>query len=73
VGHANDPYPDTTADRPDPQTAWIGDVSAEWLDGLIPITAKLELARISDVNNQPTSAKTYGRLQVTASYRFRYP
>ena len=73
VGHANDPYPDTTADRPDPQTAWIGDISAEWLDGLIPITAKLELARITDVNNVPTPAKNFGRLQVTASYRFRYP
>ena len=73
VGHANDPYPDTTADRPDPQTAWIGDISAEWLDGLIPITAKLEIARITDVNNVPTPAKNFGRLQVTASYRFRYP
>ena len=73
LGHANDPYPDVTDERPDPQHAWIGDLSAEWLDGLIPITAKLELARITDVNNVPTPARNFGRLQVTASYRFRYP
>ncbi|MBA2684112.1 MAG: hypothetical protein H0U66_06450 [Gemmatimonadaceae bacterium] len=73
VGHANDPYPDVTDDRPNPQTAWIGDISAEWLDGIIPITAKLEIARITDVNNVPTPAKKLARLQVTASYRFRYP
>ena len=73
VGHANDPYPDTTADRPDPQRAWIGDASAEWLDGIIPITAKLEVARITNVNNLPTSAQYLTRLQVIASYRFRYP
>ncbi len=73
LGHASDPYPDVTADRPDPQRAWIGDLSAEWLDGLIPITAKLEVARITNVNNLFTPAKNLGRLQVTASYRFRYP
>jgi hypothetical protein len=73
LGHANDPYPDTTTDRPDPQRAWIGDLSAEWLDGIIPITAKLEVARITDVNNVPTPAKNLARLQVIASYRFRYP
>ena len=73
LGHANDPYPDTTVDRPDPQRAWIGDLSAEWLDGVIPITAKLEVARITNVNNVPTPAKNLARLQVIASYRFRYP
>lgn len=73
LGHANDPYPDTTADRPDPQRAWIGDLSAEWLDGIIPITAKVEVARITDVNNVPTPARNLARLQVIASYRFRYP
>jgi hypothetical protein len=73
LGHANDPFPDTTADRPDPQRAWLGDLSAEWLDGIIPITAKIELARITNVNNVPTPARNFARLQLTASYRFRYP
>jgi hypothetical protein len=73
LGHADDPYPDTTVDRPDPQRAWIGDLSAEWLDGIIPITAKLEVARITNVNNVPTPAKNLARIQVIASYRFRYP
>jgi hypothetical protein len=73
LGHADDPYPDVTEDRPDVQNAWIGDASAEWLDGIIPITAKIEVARITDVNNVPTPAKNFARIQVTASYRFRYP
>ncbi|MEP7066124.1 MAG: hypothetical protein ABI889_08845 [Gemmatimonadota bacterium] len=73
VFHANDPYPDVTADRQDAQRAWIGDLSAEWLDGIIPITAKVEVARITNVNNVPTPAKNLARLQVIASYRFRYP
>jgi hypothetical protein len=73
LGHADDPYPDTTADRPDPQRAWLGDLSAEWLDGIIPVTAKIELARITNVNNVPTPARNFARLQLTASYRFRYP
>ncbi|HEV7766450.1 MAG TPA: hypothetical protein VGQ76_15710, partial [Thermoanaerobaculia bacterium] len=73
VFHADDPYPDVTDDRPDVQNAWIGDASAEWLDGIIPITAKIELARITNINNVSTPAKTLGRFQLTASYRFRYP
>jgi hypothetical protein len=73
LGHADDPYPDVTVDRPDVQNAWIGDASAEWLDSIIPITAKIEVARITNVNNVPTAAMNLARLQVTASYRFRYP
>jgi hypothetical protein len=73
LGHSNDPYPDVTVDRPDVQSAWIGDASAEWLDGIIPITAKIEVARITNVNNALTPARNLARLQVTASYRFRYP
>ena len=73
LGHANDPFPDTTLDRPDPQRAWLGDLSAEWLDGIIPITAKIEVARITNVNNVPTPPRNFARLQLAASYRFRYP
>jgi len=73
LGHSNDPYPDVTVDRPEVQSAWIGDASAEWLDGIIPITAKIEVARITNVNNALTPARNLARLQVTASYRFRYP
>ena len=53
--------PDVTDDRPDVQNAWIGDASAEWLDGIIPITAKIELARITNINNVATPAKTLAR------------
>jgi hypothetical protein len=73
LGHADDPYPDVTEDRPEVQRSWIGDLSAQWLDGIIPITAKIEAARVTNVNNVSTPAKNFARIQVTASYRFRYP
>lgn len=72
-GHANDPFPSVDEAHPDVQRAWLADLTAEWLDAVIPVTVRLEAARIDDVNNQPTAARNYGRATVTASYRFRYP
>ena len=73
TGHANDPYPDTTALRPKVQTSVLGGLSAQWLDDTWPITLEVGDARIENVNNQPTDAKNYLRLRLTASYRFQYP
>lgn len=72
-GHAGDPFPYATGDRPDVQSAWMGDASVEWLDAILPLTLTVEAARVDDVNNVPTPATTYGQIQLTASYRFRYP
>ena len=72
-GHARDPYPDTTALRPKVQTSLLAGLSAQWLDERWPITLEIGDARIENVNNQPTSAENYLRLQLTASYRWRYP
>jgi len=72
-GHANDPYPDTTALRPKVQTSVIGGISAQWLNETWPITLDIGDARIENVNNQPTASKNYLRARLTASWRFRYP
>jgi hypothetical protein len=72
-GHAGEPFPSTTAARPDVQRAWLGDATIQWLDGVIPVTLRVEAARITNVNNLPTATGTYGRLQLSGSYRFRYP
>lgn len=72
-GHADDPFPYATGDRPDVQSAWMGNASVEWLDAILPLTLTVEAARVDNVNNLPTPTTTYGRVQLTASYRFRYP
>jgi hypothetical protein len=75
VGHAGTPSPSgcTRSGRPEVQRTWLGDVTAEWLDAVIPLTFRAELARVSDVNNQVTAATNYLRVHFAGSYRFRYP
>jgi hypothetical protein len=51
----------------------MGDASVEWLDAIIPLTLQFQAARVDNVNNLPTPAATYGRFQLVATYRFRYP
>ena len=72
-GHADDPYPDTTALRPKVQTSVIGGISAQWLNETWPITLDIGDARIENVNNQPAAAENYLRVRLTASWRFQYP
>jgi hypothetical protein len=72
-GHAGDPFPSTTAERPEVQRAWIGDASVEWLDAILPLTLRVEGARISNINNQPAPPRRVARVQLSGSYRFRYP
>ncbi|MDQ6886307.1 MAG: hypothetical protein M3068_03335 [Gemmatimonadota bacterium] len=73
LGHANEPYPTVSADRPAVQGAWLGDAAVEWLDGTMPLTFRGEAAHITNVNNQPLSAGTYFRVQFVGSYRVRFP
>jgi len=73
TGHANDPFPDTTALRPDVQKSVIGGITAQWLDETWPISLEIGDARIDNVNNQPTDATNYFEIKLTASWRWRYP
>lgn len=72
-GHAGEPYPSVSAERPAAQEAWLGDASVEWLDTGLPVRLSVELARIDNVNNQPGESGNYLRAHLVASYRFRYP
>ena len=73
TGHANDPYPDTTALRPKVQTSVLAGLTAQWLDETWPITLEIGDARIANVNNQPTDSKNYLRVRLTASWKYQYP
>ena len=72
-GHAGEPYPSVSDDRPEVQEAWLGDANVEWLDTTLPVRLTVELARIDNVNNQPGDSGNYLRAHLVASYRFRYP
>ncbi|HEY9514071.1 MAG TPA: hypothetical protein VIQ74_00220 [Gemmatimonadaceae bacterium] len=72
-GHSGDPFPSTTADRAAVQSAWGADIGAEWLGPILPVSLRLEGARIENVNNVPGSSRTIARLRIQATYRFRYP
>jgi hypothetical protein len=72
-GHAGEPYPSVSEERPEVQETWLGDASVEWLDTRLPVRLSVELARVDDVNNQPGESGSYLRAHLVASYRFRYP
>lgn len=72
-GHSGDPFPSTTAARPEVQRAWGLDVGVQWLGAILPVTLKLEGARVENVANLATASRTFGRASLSAAYRFRYP
>ena len=72
-GHAGEPYPSVSEERPAVQEALLGDASVEWLDARLPVRLTVELASIDNVNNQPGESGNFLRAQLVASYRFRYP
>jgi hypothetical protein len=72
-GHAGEPYPSVSEERPAVQEAWLGDASVEWLDVRLPVRLTVELASVDNVNNQPGESGNFLRAQLVASYRFRYP
>jgi hypothetical protein len=73
VGHAGEPYPAVSVARPVPQRTWLGDGALQFLDQWFPVTIRLEVARIDDLNNQPAPPVNEYRVTAVATYRFRYP
>jgi hypothetical protein len=55
------------------QRAWGGDAGVQWLGSLLPVTLRLEGARVENVDNTPSAARTIARASLSATYRFRYP
>jgi hypothetical protein len=72
-GHSGDPFPSTTLARPEVQRAWGLDAGVQWLGAVLPITLRLEGARVENVDNAATASRTFGRASVSATFRFRYP
>ncbi len=67
------PYPSVRPDRPVNQRAMIGNLTTQFLSVSLPLTLRLEAARISNVNNQPVAAEMFLRAHLSATYAFRYP
>jgi hypothetical protein len=72
-GHAGEPYPSVSDERPAVQEAWLGDAHVDWLDTRLPVRLTVELARLDNVNNQPGESGNFLRAHLVANYRFRYP
>ena len=67
------PYPSVRPDRPVNQLSMLGDLTAQFLSTIFPMTVKVEAARITNVNNQPAAAELFLRAHLSATYAFRYP
>jgi hypothetical protein len=72
-GNADKPFPATTTARPKVQTALLADIGAERLALRVPISARVELARVRNAGNESAAAALYVRAILSASYAFRYP
>jgi len=72
-GHSGDPFPSTTPERPEVQRAWGMDVGVQWFGTILPMTFRLEGARVENAGNVAAASRTFGRASVSATYRFRYP
>lgn len=72
-GNAGLGFPTTSPARPAVQRAALGDLSVRWLGLTLPVTARVELARIDNANNQSTAPALYVRAQLIGTYAFRYP
>jgi PAS domain S-box-containing protein len=59
--------------RPAAQRALLADAGLQWTRLPLPVTARVELARVDHPNNQLGAAASYVRVQLTGTYAFRYP
>lgn len=71
--HAGLPFPSTRSYRPAVQHSFGWGFGARLLTAVFPVTAKLEVAKMDNVNNQPTAAALYLRGVVFGTYEFQYP
>jgi len=71
--HAGEPYPSTTEARPGVQRALLAEVAFHHLSAGLPLTLRVETARIENPANVPALASMYLRAQFFGTYAFRYP
>jgi hypothetical protein len=72
-GHAGEPFPSVTTERPAPVRAWIAQGGVSVLDTRFTLRLLGELARLENVDHQPSLTATSLRAHVIGTYRFRYP
>ena len=72
-GNADKPFPAVTDDRPEVQSALLAELGAERLALRIPVSIRLQMARIRNAANVSDAAALYVRAILTGSYAFRYP
>ena len=72
-GNAGQPYPSTSATRPEVQSALLLDLRADRLMQRLPMSLLVQLARVENAANEPAAAALYVRATFSASYAFRYP
>ena len=72
-GHAGEPFPSVTPERPAPVRAWIAQGGVSLLDSRFTLRLVGELASIENLDHQPSLSATPLRAHVTGTYRFRYP
>lgn len=71
--HGGEPYPSTSAERPGVQRALLGELALQRLSPTVPVTLRVETARIENPGNIPALASMYLRAQLFGTYAFRYP
>ena len=72
-GHGGDPYPSTSAARPGVQRALLAELAVERLSATLPVTLRVESARVENAANAPALPKLLVRAQLIGTYAFRYP
>jgi hypothetical protein len=72
-GNADKPFPAVTEDRPEVQSAFVAELGAERLALRIPVSLRVQMARIRNGANVPDAAALYVRAILSGSYAFRYP
>lgn len=82
AGHAGEGFPSVTEERPSVQKAVLASFTGQWLGTRLPMTVRVEAARLTNVNNVSAGDAPAGRLlspalyvraQLSGTYAFRYP
>jgi hypothetical protein len=67
------PFPSTSAERPAVQSATMFDASLRLLRATLPLAVRFEAARVQNAADLAQAAELFLRVQLLATYAFRYP